>query len=286
LQNLHLCREETNVSSTANPLPTIGLEIESPVLIHKQKDIQTEYAAFFDALNFPHNDANTGTFGYFEISTSPSYHWGTQARTLTELIKGGFVPRCLNSDEPGDIRKYLSSRLISLHVNLGIPLVQAGEIEKNYGSVSGTADTDDVKLFAISLALSYTSPLRLQARHCAETFEFKESENTPKTSSRHPRLELKALEVRDRNTYRAIAAAQYLGSSLFSALGTQQSDLTTVWSEAKRTMTKALAIQGNTSIKNVDKNDLVDLAYKDGLSSQMRTIVEFYTLMAKQVAQR
>ena len=92
---------ERSLSSTDNPLPTIGWEVEIP-----RKPFQSPrygmYALFFDFMGLPRNRNQTsvipgnlstyspyGSFNW-EFSTTPAYSAAVAKRTLCELIKGGF----------------------------------------------------------------------------------------------------------------------------------------------------------------------------------------------------
>lgn len=203
---------EESSSGPDNSLPTIGWEVEIP-----RKPFKTSragiYALFFDFIGLPRNRNHTSivpgeplpsswgqpTFPFFwEFSTAPAFNAAVVNRTLSELIKGGFIPYLIGPSTAEDRYNLLDNKLVSMHVNLGIPLwLQQMPREADLG------EQEDIVLLASSFEFAYTSPERFIHRSRSSMVQSVSAEQTIKNNSDKPlRLELKAFEVGSSNTYR------------------------------------------------------------------------------------
>lgn len=217
---------EITASDLTDPRPTIGFEVESPKKSFDKERDSSNYSYFFDAIGMPRNKANAGTNAaiFWEFSPPPAYSAAVQRRILHELIQGRFIPTLLYSQDPVDIRTYLDDKLVSLHINLGIPnLIQRGLV--NFKNEL------DVLLFSSMFAYAFTSPLRLQQRNQTIFTDVKEAEQTAKSGGQYRRLELKAFEVGNETTYRLMEEVQLMGTALFADVGDYREDLALIWRE-------------------------------------------------------
>lgn len=219
-----LINDEVTMSDAKNPLPTIGFEVESPSKPFDSKGDTIGYKFFFDAIGMPRNKVNAGEIvsTFWEFSPPPSYCAAVQRRILHELLEGGFIPSLRYSQKPEDIREYLDDKLVSLHLNLGIPNRIERELP-NFGN------DPDVLLFSSMFAYAFTSPLRLQHRSQQVFANIKEADQTKKGGGQNKRLELKAFEVRSETTYRLMEEVQLLAAALFAYTGDYEEDLALAW---------------------------------------------------------
>lgn len=263
-----LILKEQVASDTSNPLPTIGFEVESP---SKVNDLYTnkDYGIFFDSIGMPRNEINSPAedfrFPRWEFSPPPSYSASVQARILCELIKGGFIPSLTNSQRPEDIVKFLDDKLVSLHINLGVPL-------KITASLS--VDDDNVRTFLAAFTLGFTSAQRLDKKTSGDVGSFQPASTvTAKTGKREERLEIKALEVRTQSTYRLMHEIQSLGAALFAYLGDQDSYLGNHWLEARDEF-KSLFKSVDFHLGNLgQKIELSHLVATTDISQRLRTSI-------------
>lgn len=228
-----LIGEEIKASSKTNPLPTIGIEVESPRKPFDRFRDSPDYAEFFDAVGMPRNRVNSLSNyksraksetwpNFWEFSPPPSYTAAVQSRILCELVKGGFVPSLRFSKDPGNIKEYLDNKLVSLHVNLGsLPL-------------NWFVHKEDSEVFGAAFAFAFTSAQRLASRQNREFVHFPAATPTLKSEGADDkRLEIKALEVGSENTYRLMREIQLLGAALFAFMGNTNQELADKWSQAK-----------------------------------------------------
>lgn len=236
-----------------NPrLPTIGFEVESPRKLFDQKRDYPKFGEFFDTLGMPRNKANkTNANSYWEFSPWPSYDARVEMRILSELIRGRFIPTLINSQEPSQIRRWLDEKLVSLHINLGIPSSAC----ENFSAWSC-----DKEIFASALALAFTSSERLSNRRQTIFVDIKAA--LPMRDGQLWRLEVKALEVRDGSVYRLVREAQLLAAALFSWAGSADDSLAKLWKETRREIEDVF-------IKYGIQHDIVKIKAK--ASEQVRT---------------
>lgn len=240
LRKLDFLRQvEKSASGPDNPLPTIGWEVEIP-----RKPFQTSragmYALFFDFMGLPRNrnhtsivPGNPSTYAYssflWEFSTAPAYSAVVVSRTLCELIKGGFIPHLEGPVTALDRRNLLDDKLVSLHINLGIPPWLFNRPRE------GAIDSqEDIVLLASSFELAYTSPERFTYRSQSSMVGSKTAEQTAKNNGPQAyRLELKAFEVGGANTYRLMEEIQLVTAATFNAMADRDGPLTMVWQKTR-----------------------------------------------------
>jgi len=227
-----LCRDEQE--ALENPhLPTIGFEIETPRLpfYNHRAIFPRKYKPFFDSMDMPRNRVNAdailnqGDVEYWEFSPAPSFSPTVQARIISELVQGGFIPSLLSSQNPTDIETHLDTKLVSMHINIGfppnLPILDAENL---------TA----VKNLGIALAVSYSSAKRLEKRRMKDqNFVMrKQAQSTQKNCHADPYLfELKAMELRTEHAYYALYTTQLLFASFFKSRLDPNGKLAEIWSD-------------------------------------------------------
>lgn len=229
-----LGENELIASDVNNPLPTIGIEVEVPRKPYNHQADFPRYAAFFDTIGMPRNRINTsiGNASHWEFSPPPSFTGAVQTRILCELIKGYFIPSLLYSRNPQDIKEQLDDKLVSLHINLGIPTNMLARIKEGfYGN--GFQNEPDVQLFASGLAVSFSSTERLRYRSQNDFVFLSNGDKTVKGGGINGRLEIKALEVNTQRTYRLIKETQLLCTGLFAHLAGYPNHLAEKWEEVR-----------------------------------------------------
>lgn len=276
-----LIKEEIGVSDSDNPLPTIGVEVESPRKPFADDQIgnSLRYAEFFDTIGMPRNKVNErvdhsklsiasqpawdNTF--WEFSPHPSYSTSVQNRILCELIHGRFIPSLKFSQNPHYIRNYLDDKLVSLHVNLGIP---AWLVDKSL------YQTPDLKLFASLFVLGFTSPRRLFYRQTTNLVNDKSGEATKKSALSTPkRIEIKALEVRTSSTYRLLEEVQLVGASVFVHLDRANSPLGQIWFDTKSELSTIYDNFGIQSDIVSDKKKSAKFVSRTDISNRLRELI-------------
>lgn len=231
---------EKSVSNPDNPLPTIGWEVEIP---RKPLNVSRVgmYALFFDFMGLPRNRDRTSVVPgspstyersssfFWEFSTAPAYSAAVVRRILCELIKGGFIPHLDGSSTALDRRDLLDDKLVSLHINLGIPSWLFNEPR------DGAIDSqEDAVLLASSFEFAYTSPERFAYRSQTSVVGSKAAEQTTKNNDPQPyRLELKAFEVGSANTYRLMEEIQLVTAATFGAMAGRDIPLTPIWQKTR-----------------------------------------------------
>ena len=227
------------------PLPIVGIEIEAA---RKQydKDGTGLTIAFLEKLALPRNRVNIATnASYWEVSTPPSYSSQTQMVLINELIRGNFIPHLEISGPPQEdidgfrsqelpelIRKYLDQKLISLHLNIGIPQ----ELVTHSDAKGFLATSYDLALFANLAAFAFTSPLRLVNKSSADLYMIKEATPTSKNQIEHSRYEIKTLEFGNQDIYRLIPTLQLVSAAVFAYLNGKP--LGNIWSNSKHELTE------------------------------------------------
>ena len=100
---------------------------------------------------------------------------------------------------------------------------------------SNIALEEDIILLASSFEFAYTSPERLTHRSQSSVVISKEAEQTYKNNDYpHPlKLELKAFEVGNANTYRLMEEIQLVAATTFSAIADYDTSLTIIWRDTK-----------------------------------------------------
>ncbi len=284
---IDLIRTESDAAQSHNILPTIGIEVEVPQ-IPMRFDYETtalKYAEFFDAMNMPRNRSNErlkNIKSRWEFSPKPSYSAQVQARILSELIQGKFIPHLENSKKPEDVRQYLDENLVSLHINLGNPPQNQGEL----------MPSKDAEILSRALAIGYTSTLRLEHRK-TKNMPFvdvrKKGSTTPLFKNGmwgETRLELRGMEVLDSKTYRALYAAQALFGLSFKAHVQPDS----IYKEAYDALMEDIATEmdrANYSPPSAmvdwynDSYEISRVAGRENVASNMRKILERHTRLVR-----
>lgn len=285
----NLMNEEAVSAHPGNDLPTIGIEVETPQFPYYDRSevYSEEYAPFFDTIGMPRNKENTPSgihsdhYEYWEFSPLPSFSAGVQKRILAELIAGGFIPRLLNgSKNPEDISTYLDPALISLHINLGY----------RRGLTRNISGDPEAERLGIALALAFTSPERILNRksESSKFAQIKQGVAMEKAFGHmtFERVELKAMEVRTADTYRALDASQLLFGSYFNSLRPHPSELGEYWTDVNSDIKEVLEKHGY--IRNVDSvadnREVGRLAIETEISNEIRPIVTSHARQIKKIA--
>jgi hypothetical protein len=235
-----LREKEQKMANPYLPLPTIGWEVEIPRKPFKSSRAGM-YALFFDFMGMPRNKnfnfvvpgENPNIYKpsglSWEFSTIPSYSAAVANRTLSELIKGGFIPHLVGSSTAKDRQELLDDKLVSLHINLGIPSFMVNKL-KQISLVSH----EDAQLLISSFEFAFTSPERFAGRAQTAIALLKSAETTLKSwGSESYRLELKALEVGNFTTFRLMEEIQLVSAATFIYISEQDSPLIPVWQKTR-----------------------------------------------------
>lgn len=242
-----LIQEEQQASQASNPLPTIGFEVESPQKVNDLYDGKT-YGYFFDLIGMPRNRLNSNQgddsskYSRWEFSPPPSYSSNTQERILCELIKGNFIPHLNFSQKPREIIELLDEKLISLHINLGIP---------DTALKTFVIKNENTRILMAAFALVFSSPERLERKSTDAIGQVKDAEQTLKNCSKYKRLEIKSFEVLTENTYRLMYQVQSLATVLFAYFNDDNPLLKTIWKDCR----KELKLLFNESGFNLEQMD-------------------------------
>lgn len=289
---------EEEASHPSNPLPTIGWEVESPRIpaMKERRKIQDNYSAFSPLIGLPLNRVNSTPYyfssasgWYWEFSPYPAFAWQTQARILSELIQGGFIPHLTDSKQDADILKHLDGKMVSLHINLGFPkYIEANAKARIYKVHWYSLDKDpkgsffsDLELFAGALAYAYTSPTRLRYRTSRESENIKETGVLTSKNNDAQRIELKALEVNSTKTYELLKIAQLTGACFFTYFSTHYPELGALWKEEKQELINSFRRHDiKTSLK--DKIQTSQNAENIDFTSEVRWILNWYAREAQQ----
>lgn len=268
-----LINAEKLAAVPANPLPTIGWEVEArnkSAPHFPQDNTKPTYEDFFKAMgwfNFNNNIKSFWETDVVEFSPLPSYTAEVSSRLLSELIKGGFVPSLRKSTDPSDIREYLGDKLISLHINLGVP--------KKSDKFGDEEARERVSWkFSSIFALGYSSSDRLIHRFTSHLDSFKSGAgegviDTNKGTSNSGRVEIKALEVRDRSAYRLMWEIQNLGAAFFESYSSSgNSHLANEWNDIESKIREFYYKQKFDRKRAGIKLETAALSTKKGLSQK------------------
>lgn len=269
-----LIGDEIAAAHPSNHLPTIGFEVESPRKPYRLVNSR-DYVDFFDAIGMPRNRVNkfddaggrNPPSAFWEFSPPPSYSASVQARILHELITGRFIPSLRYSQDPEQIKTLLDNKLVSLHLNLGVPSIWMGDIVHLRGN-------EDAKILASMLALAYTSPVRLESRSQQVYVDVKDADPTVKGGGVNRRLELKALEVRDESVYRLMIGSQPLGGAMFARLGGYDQSLAEVWDGVREDGQKVYNRYRFEPDMLKSKQTVAELVRRYNIGQELRRIIE------------
>jgi len=260
-----LILSEQKYGSLDVPLPTIGIEIE-----FDQTTLTSDKRQVLDALEIPNyedvnsKEPNTTPRSIWEINPDFSYSPKVQSRILHELIDMDIVPTSLN--EYGD--RYIDSKLpLSLHVNFGLPEVidDPREVTKHFSLMS--------KLNSF-MALAFSSPERIENKEYGYVFSPKDEKTKSSlksgrekksigelVNSKILRLESRALEFRDKSTYRLMAESQCIIGAAIAFLKNDYGHNTTNKENRMNEIFGELMIKVNALLLEYDLN--ADSLYDD-----------------------
>lgn len=254
-----LLEVETRMSAKDNPLPTIGWEVESPRIPYKIAQ-GGMYALFFDFMGLPRNreqeklvPGNPSTYkSFWEFSTTPAYSAAVANRTLCELIKGNFIPHLEGFSTEWDRFTKLDDKLVSLHINLGIPdwLIECAAPTNLWLLNPANSYNPDILLLASSFALGYTSALRFLHRSNKQVIVNRQG---AEPTLKHPdsggyRFEFKALEVSDSRTYCLMQDIQLVTGAAFCAIARRDTNLAGIWADARDELREIYSRYGVSTI--------------------------------------
>ncbi len=277
-----LIHTESMASHTYNFLPTIGIEVEVPQ-VNMKYDYEAQavkYARFFDAIGMPRNRSNgnlNDIKSRWEFSPRPSYSAQVQARILSELIQGGFIPHLENSKDPKHVEEHLDEHLVSLHINLGKPAQ----------GVLHPTQVNEVEDLAKALAIGYSSALRLENRKTpnrafAETARYGDMVPLQKNGIwGQGRIELRGMEVLGSNSYRALYEAQDVFGLFFQAYKYPKSEYKELYNGMMRDV-KAQMQKGGYKFLPItdyqaDSYEISRVAGRPDIAKGMRKIIHSYT---------
>ena len=272
-----LSKKESNAANPKNPLPTIGWEVESPSYPFK-REMSGRYALFFDLICLPRNTNHTNVVpgnpdtytARWEFSSAPSYSSAVASRTLCELIKGDFIPHLLGPSTAQDRGILLDEKLVSLHINLGIPSWAYDTVDEK-----PSRENKNFLLLASAFELAYTSSERfLHRSQISVVADYKKGEQTAKSNmSDVHRLEVKALEVSDSRTYRLMDELQLMATAVFCDMGKRDPSLARIW---KKTSNKLQNIYTRHNIDSsivTDKSKVSSLIEETAIQRKLRKIL-------------
>lgn len=202
---------EREYSEEENVLPTIGIEIE--IL---KENLTPDKVAVLDELGIP-NYEEPGSARIWEVNPDFSYSPWMQGRIIQELAAMGALP--LEESVDGRHRRVPPQRILSLHINLGLPAGITNNIMQHH--------RHDIETLSDTLNYAFTSPGRLMRRLVAAHYPLRPGMKSKKFLKMVPaeisgdndepfRLELKAPEFRDYPSYRMLAETQRVSTVLFS----------------------------------------------------------------------
>jgi hypothetical protein len=212
---------------SASSLPTIGIEIECHRYAFNNKKI-----SLLRELGVSNYEESSGSDDpLWEVNPHFSYSALVQARYLQELVKAGFIP--LIYDREGNA-KIPQNHLLSLHVNLGVPLTGVWDKELvkksyilsdvfNYAFTSGNRILERKTQYSIDIKKAINSNKMKKS----EEVDYKKKKEREKKKKRKnkvewlelcdfPRLELRASEFRDYKTFLMLEGMQRIGAMFFS----------------------------------------------------------------------
>lgn len=234
LKEIKKCRryseQETKYGREDDILPTIGIEIEIP-----REYLDKRKADILDELGIPNQSEIDDLW---EANPEFTYSPWVQARMIQELAMMGALP-LENIDR---VKKVISEKGLSLHINLGPPCNFMERIIAPYADSAYALN--DIMNYA------FTSGERLKHRKTSQSLSVSKKARDSKKSRKKAssgdstnvsleRLELRASEFRDYPSYRMLAEVQQLGAALFSFIKVRQNlptdnieqELARIWSD-------------------------------------------------------
>ncbi|OGH16778.1 MAG: hypothetical protein A3C30_00345 [Candidatus Levybacteria bacterium RIFCSPHIGHO2_02_FULL_40_18] len=250
-------------------LPTIGFEVESPrkpyILGSKNVINFEKYEELFKNMGFPKNRASS--ISMWEFSPPPSFSSDVQVYILNQLIAGGFIPSLHDSSAPEDIRAHLDDKLVSLHINIGLPKTAINPSSNKLRS------DKKFEIFNMVFALAFTSPLRFTSKSGQPLWTKKSAEFTEKGFGQGGRFEIKDLEARDASVYRLMKEIQLLGACLLVSTESTDEELAEIWHTLKRNIQKAFKARGYVKFPENDKGEYAKTALDRELVRSLRSII-------------
>lgn len=215
---LSLSQTETEFSSSDNPLPTIGVELEIPNQYWSE--------GLNNVLNWAgiHHEVEASIRGvkaeiFEEINPQFSYSARVQSQILEEITKLGHLPMIRGRNGQMQMSK-ISEDLLSLHMNFGLQ-------EPLDHDMLLTKYSDQLLLINNIIAYGFSSPIRLQNRKTDKSLLLKDdAEESKKIKADFipdsilisfvDRIELRAGEFRDYPTFRMLAESQRIMAMMFA----------------------------------------------------------------------
>jgi hypothetical protein len=262
-------------------LPSIGWEVELPKNPYKNQtyaqDLQLSenYQIFFNIVGLPWNKDNTiiqseiirdinkssgGRNMLIEISTNPSASAQVQARILSELIKGNFIPSLYVSDDPKDIQiKLDKEQLVAFHFSVAIPKDRTNEIKERRKELIMLEDV---------LALGFTSYERLSSGVVTNWYLDNKKAVSMNSSDSIYRYEARMHEIRSSSIYRLLVEGQLLLFAIFAK--NPHNTLSQNWLELYNFMKSKYEQRGIPMRQKERKEAVIELAKDKNLVDDIR----------------
>lgn len=280
---------EKEYSEEGNPLPTIGIEIE--IL---KENLTSDKVAALDELGIPNYEEPVST-RIWEVNSDFSYSAWMQSRIIQELAAMGALP--LEESADSRHRRVPPQRILSLHINLGLPAGITNNIMQRH--------RPDIEMLSDTLNYAFTSLRRLMRRPVAAYYPLQLGKKSKKfrkmvsaeiseDNDEHFRLELKAPEFRNYPSYRMLAETQRVGAMLFSyiketeglSLNTTEQRLAILWHDFSGEVAWQRSEYGLPS-NAIDKDDRsrTEVVLNIANSDLRKTSREIFSRYAKKVGE-
>jgi hypothetical protein len=204
-----ITNREVESADIRNPLPTIGIEIEIPTETLTRDRVRT-----LSELDIPNYEESFS--GLWEVNPNFSYSALAQARVIQELVNMGAIRIDQNS-------KDVVSRVpLSLHINFGISALVREDFSQH--DISNKY-RDEIRLVNDLFVSGFTSVERIRERKTRQSSSVrggaaKTKKDNKQTTNYYDgslvRLELRANEFKNRNTFRMLSESQRLVAMLIS----------------------------------------------------------------------
>ncbi|KKS92797.1 MAG: hypothetical protein UV68_C0035G0007 [Candidatus Collierbacteria bacterium GW2011_GWC2_43_12] len=269
-----LSKEEEKYRSAEVPLPTVGLELEIPLVPDREI-----YQEIIEALQIKTYDEQEDLW---EVINAFSYSSGLQMRVLEELIKMRAMPIA----DPEIRNIFYKEMMLSLHINLGVP--------KDIEGVIGEFD-EEIDILVDGLVYGFVSPLRLRHRKTRNdgiSWDIKDHEVQKSEKSGKKRLEIKVTEFSDATSYRMIDEAQILAGAMFAYIKNQlglpvssiEKEMAGEWACHRLCITKILnSHRLMPKLYNCHPESAVEAAKNLKLRKEMRKAVDGCSAVIKKI---
>lgn len=278
---------ERESSEESNPLPTIGIEIET---INENPVLRNKFGTILKKMGIPHYIEMTDEL---EVNTHFSYNAITQARIIQELAKMGVIR--LEAYKNNQKQRVPDSDMLSLHINFGLP----NEIK----SVLGYNKDMLYKLNDVVTA-AFCSPNRIWNRKTNTSINWdKEATESKKHKKNYPvayadtnytRLELRATEFKDYPSFRMLVETQRLAAMLIANLktftnlrniNTVENALSDLWQEFYMEADEYFEKIGYNQANMVDEDPekMIDIMRNTNIKKYCRSLISKYSRAADQI---